>query len=82
MNAPVVAAWVDHAQTQWRTSATGLRTGLAYDAVLASLRHAHPRAPGRRRRLFAGIRTIEDAMLGAQREWLKARMGDRPDGRE
>ncbi len=76
-----MTAWVEHAQTQWRTSATGLRTGLAYGSVLASLRHAYPRKPARRRRLYAGIQVIEAAMLGAQREWVSSRMGERTDGR-
>jgi hypothetical protein len=73
---------VDHAQTQWRTSASGLRTGLSYGSVLASLQHAYPRKPARRRRLYAGIRVIEAAMLGVQREVVAARMGDRTDGRK
>lgn len=71
VNQPIVRAWLDHAETQWRTAGTGLRTGLSYASVLASLQLAHPRQC---KRLFRGIQVIERALLGAQREWVQARM--------
>lgn len=74
-------AWGVCASTQWRLSATGLRSGLDYAGVRAALDLAHPRAkPSRIRRLFGGIRVIEAALLGAQREWVLSRPGA-ADGR-
>ena len=77
VNQPIARAWLEHAETQWRTSASGLRTGLSYSSVLASLQVVHPR---RTKSLFAGIQVIERALLGAQREWVRSRMETKANG--
>ena len=60
-------------RTQWNYAGMGVRVGLSYTGVAAALAALHPHAaPGRRRRLFQGISTIEHALLTAQREAYEA----------
>lgn len=67
---PIVRAFLACAATQWR----GNGSGLDYSAVQVALRADYPRATRRKRnRLFAGIRTIEAALMAAWQEQRKAR---------
>lgn len=70
-NVPIVRAYLACA-TQWRHGGLGLRTGLDYAGVLTALRADLPGRPKRVRRLFAGIRVIEAALLSAQAERVDA----------
>ena len=67
-NVPVVLAWVQFATTQWRSGFSG-RTGLDYTAVQGVLQAHFPRTW---RRLFAGVRVIERALLRADAERMEA----------
>ena len=67
-NLPLVRAWHELACTQWRRGGMGQRTGLDYAAVQSVLRAFHPRAW---KRLFAGIRVIERALLAVDSEAME-----------
>lgn len=64
-NLPMVRAWHEHACTQWRRAGMGQRTGLDYAAVQRVLEAFKPRTW---KRLFAGVRVIERALLTADGE--------------
>ena len=64
-NLPMVRAWHEHASTQWRHGGMGQRTGLDYTAVQRVLEAFKPRTW---KRLFAGVRVIERALLTADGE--------------
>lgn len=67
-------AWVTCARTQWRHAGMdGRRVGLDYTAVLRTLEHVHPRGV---KRLFAGICTLESALLACDAEAAAARQQD------
>lgn len=63
-NVPVLRAWAAFASTQWRNGMAG-RSGLDYSAVMAALQAHKPRTW---KRLFAGIRIIEHALLAVYAE--------------
>jgi hypothetical protein len=64
-NRPVLAAWMEFAGTQWRAGGMGGRMGLDYTAVMGALQAHRPRTW---KRLFAGVRVIERALLSADAE--------------
>lgn len=67
----MVRAFAEFAGTQWRAGMGG-RTGLDYGAVQAALQAHVPRTW---KRVFAGIRVIERAMLGAD-AWRREAAAD------
>ena len=61
-NRRAVEAFAEFASTQWRRGGMGQRMGLDYGAVLPLLQAHWPRGW---KRVFAGVRTIEHALLVA-----------------
>lgn len=78
-NLPVALAYAQ-CGTQWRHGGMGQRTGMDYGAVLGVLESEHPASPKRVRRLFAGVRVIESALLQAQYERMEQERA--ADGRQ
>lgn len=62
-NLESVAFFTDYCPTQWRVGINGI-TGLDYTAVLACLRSLRLSSE-RREELFADVRSMESAALGA-----------------
>ena len=65
----MIRAWAEFAATQWRRAGMGQRTGLDYTSVQGALTSHWPRTW---KRLFAGIRAIEHALLGVDAERMAA----------
>lgn len=72
----ITQAWAEFACTQWRRGAQGMRAGLDYAAVSPLLQAHWPRTW---KRLFAGVRTIERALMAADSETLERLHGESND---